>query len=105
MALVHRVRRHVLWYITNTKYIFPVKVRLFVTAESGHDPDPHWFGSLDPDPDLIEIKSWIRIRNTAKNNMTAPILRFKKNYDYSSYFVFLHKKVKLSFNYPVFVWI
>jgi hypothetical protein len=27
--------------------------------------DPHWFGCLDPDPDL-EVKSWIRIHNTEK---------------------------------------
>jgi hypothetical protein len=37
--------------------IFYVKIQLFVTEKSEQDPDPHdphWFGSLvpDPDPDL-----------------------------------------------------
>jgi len=28
------------------------------------DPDPHWLGCLDTDmdPDLVEVKSWIRLR-------------------------------------------
>jgi hypothetical protein len=36
------------------KYIFHLKIQLFVTAKSDQDldPDPHWLGSLDPDPDL-----------------------------------------------------
>jgi hypothetical protein len=29
-----------------------VKIQLFVTAKSDQDPEPHWFGSLDSDPDL-----------------------------------------------------
>jgi hypothetical protein len=32
------------------KYIFHVKIQIFVTTKSDQDPDPHWFGSLDPDP-------------------------------------------------------
>jgi hypothetical protein len=47
-------------------YIFRDKIHLFVTPKSDMDPDtdPHWFGSLDPDPDLNSrrVKSWIRIR-------------------------------------------
>jgi hypothetical protein len=37
--------------ITYLKYIFHVKILLFVTLKSDQDPDPgpHWFGSLDPD--------------------------------------------------------
>jgi hypothetical protein len=30
--------------------MFHVKILLFVTAQSDQDPDPHWFGSLHPDP-------------------------------------------------------
>ncbi len=30
------------------KYIFQLKSQLFVTAKPGEDP--HWLGSLDPDP-------------------------------------------------------
>jgi hypothetical protein len=45
--------RRFLWHISiiNIKYIFHVKIQLFVTAKSDHDldPDPHWFGSLVPD--------------------------------------------------------
>ncbi len=35
--------------ITYIKYNFCVKIKLFVTAKSDQDPDPHWFGSLEPD--------------------------------------------------------
>jgi hypothetical protein len=35
------------------KNIFLVKIQLFVTAKSDHDPDPHWFESLDPDLDPL----------------------------------------------------
>jgi hypothetical protein len=38
------------WPFTYFKYIFHVKIRLFVTLKSDQDPDPHWVGSLDPDP-------------------------------------------------------
>jgi hypothetical protein len=43
------VLRHI--SITNIKYNIHVKIKLFVTAKSDQDldPDPHWFGSLDPD--------------------------------------------------------
>jgi hypothetical protein len=41
-------------YLFTTYYLhnvyFYVKNQPFVTAESDNDPDPHWFGSLDPDP-------------------------------------------------------
>jgi hypothetical protein len=34
------------------KYVhFQVKIQLFETAKTELDPDPHWFGSLEPDPD------------------------------------------------------
>ncbi len=38
------------------KFIFHVKIQLFVTHKSYQDPDPvrldpHWFGFLDPYPD------------------------------------------------------
>ncbi len=55
--------RNVFWPITcRTLSYFRVKIEPFVTKKSDQDPDPdpHWFGSLDSD--LIEIKSWIRIR-------------------------------------------
>jgi hypothetical protein len=43
----------VFWPIPFCKYyILHVKIQLFVTFKSNQDPDPHWFGSLDPDPDL-----------------------------------------------------
>ncbi len=32
------------------KALFNVKIQLFVT-DKDLDPDPHWFGSLDPYPD------------------------------------------------------
>ncbi len=36
-------------------YYLHVKIQLFVTAKSYQDtdadPDPHWFGPLDPGPD------------------------------------------------------
>jgi hypothetical protein len=32
--------------------VFDVKINLLVKAKSDQDPDPHWFGSLDPYPDL-----------------------------------------------------
>jgi hypothetical protein len=40
--------------ITYFTYIMLVKLQLFVTLKSEKNPDldPHWFGSLDPDPDL-----------------------------------------------------
>jgi hypothetical protein len=32
--------------------IFPVKIKLFVTLNPDQiSMDPHWFGSLDPDPE------------------------------------------------------
>ncbi len=40
---------------TYMRYIFHVRIQLFVTAESDPqypDSDPHWLGSRDPDPDL-----------------------------------------------------
>jgi hypothetical protein len=33
-------------------YVFHVKIQLFVTKKYEQDPDPHWFGSMDTDPDL-----------------------------------------------------
>ncbi len=45
------------------KYIFHVKIELFVTLKSDHDPDPDPF--LAPWTRIrihIEIKSWIQIR-------------------------------------------
>jgi hypothetical protein len=42
------------FFLPNTyfKYIFHVTILLFATIKSDQDPDPdpHWFGSLDPDP-------------------------------------------------------
>jgi hypothetical protein len=34
------------------KVYFQVKIKLFETAKSEKDPDPHWFGFQQPDPDL-----------------------------------------------------
>ncbi len=46
---------YVLWHNTYTKYIFHVKIYLFVMAKSDRiwiriHIDPHWWGSLDLDP-------------------------------------------------------
>jgi hypothetical protein len=52
--------------ITNMKYIFHVKIQLFVTAESDQDPDSHEMRiGLAPRFGIricMEIKSWIWIR-------------------------------------------
>jgi hypothetical protein len=39
---------------------FNVKILFFFILTSDQDPDPHWF-DLNPDLDLIEIKSCVRI--------------------------------------------
>jgi hypothetical protein len=38
--------------LTLVGYIFHVKIQLFVTFKFDQDPkpDPHWFGSLEPNP-------------------------------------------------------
>jgi hypothetical protein len=66
--------------MTYSKYIFHVKIQLFVTLKSDQDPDPHWFGALiririvlAPRIRIrIAIKSLIRIRiETNGNNETT----------------------------------
>jgi hypothetical protein len=51
-------------FVIVCKYIFHVKILLFMTHKSDQDSDqdPHWFGFLDPDPHR-DKKSCIRIRN------------------------------------------
>jgi hypothetical protein len=40
--------------------------------------DPHWFGSLDPNPDLPGVKSWIRIRiKTSADPQHCPIHKLR----------------------------
>ncbi len=46
---------------TYKKHILDEK-KLFVTAKYEQDPDPHQFGSLDPDPHWgKKLDRWIRI--------------------------------------------
>jgi hypothetical protein len=44
------LRRYVFLTYYQLKALFNVKFQLFVT-DKDPDPDPHWFGSLDPYPD------------------------------------------------------
>ncbi len=37
-------------YELHIKYIFHAKIELTEKAKSGQHPDPHWFGSIDPNP-------------------------------------------------------
>ncbi len=39
------------YLLSEFQYIFHEKIQLFVLLKSDQDldPDPHWFGSLDPD--------------------------------------------------------
>jgi hypothetical protein len=37
-------------YDLHIKYIFHAKLELIEKAKSGQHTDPHWFGSIDPDP-------------------------------------------------------
>ncbi len=52
--------------ITYIKYIFHVKIQFCVTAKYDQDPDPHWFGPLDPDPHRNPCGSDRKFRNTAQ---------------------------------------
>ncbi len=42
-------------------YIFRVKIQLLVTWKFGQDSDPHWFGSLDPDPHCNKCESTLPV--------------------------------------------
>ncbi len=64
MAFVWYLNRYVLKHFTYIRHIFRVKIQLFDTAKSDQalDPNPHWFGSLDPDPHSgkkVMIRIWI----------------------------------------------
>ncbi len=64
MAFVPTERRYVLWHITHIKYIFHVKIQLFVKAKSYQElvririALVAWIRIWI----RIEVKSWIRIR-------------------------------------------
>jgi hypothetical protein len=56
-ALLDRIRMafvpRLVCFITHCTYIkniFHVTIQIFGTAKPNQDPEPHWFGSLDPDP-------------------------------------------------------
>ncbi len=59
---------------TDFKYLSHVKIQLFMTLKSGQDPDPHWFGSLDPDP-LLDKKTGSESESTLKQ------MRIQKNHN------------------------
>ncbi len=71
---------------TYIKNIFHVKIQLFVTTKSDQnlDLDPHWFGSLDPDPAPHWGKSWIRNRIRIGSE---PLLEWISNRDHDSVLV------------------
>jgi hypothetical protein len=56
------------YYIRYLKYIFYVKIKLFVTLKPDQDPDPHgstlvWLtGSRSGSGSALRVKSWIRTR-------------------------------------------
>jgi hypothetical protein len=58
--------------ITYFKYTFHGKIQLFMTLKSDHEPDPHWFGSLDPVPhwNLLESTTleqmWLNVQLHSK---------------------------------------
>ncbi len=59
------------------KYIFLVKIQLFVTAKFDMESDrvrtyPHWFGSLDPVSSLTKYGTYLAIPRTKRRLYPIP---------------------------------